>query len=178
MVAPFMRQMLTSPLLLRHMMSVFPSPLKSPVAATVQLVGITPKSALDAMTPPFMNQMFTSPLELRQRMSVLPSPLKSPVPMMDQLAGIVPRSAAELIVPLFMNQATTSPLVLRQRMSDLASSLKSGANTVEAYLIDTVTGAEGMPLAMTTSLLGPGSMLRGALKLVEVATPGATLLVL
>ena len=88
---PFINQIDTSPAVLRHRMSLLPSPLKSPVSAIVQLVGTLPRCRPETTCVPFINQIATSPLALRHRMSVLPSPLKSPVPTMVQLVGTLPR---------------------------------------------------------------------------------------
>ena len=96
---PVKNQMTTSPLVvLRHRMSGMP--LLTPVACTVQLDGISPRSADEAMVPAFMNQMTTSPVVvLRHRMSAKPSLLRSPVPAIVQLEGTTPRSAEEAAVP-------------------------------------------------------------------------------
>jgi hypothetical protein len=71
-----MNQIEVSPLELRHRMSLFPSPLKSPVSAGVQLGGTIPKSVDDRICIwiPFtdISQIEVSPSVLCQRMSLLP----------------------------------------------------------------------------------------------------------
>ena len=67
--------------LLDQRMSLFLSPLKSPVSAIVQGLGAEPGEPLPIIVVPFNSQICTCPLVvLSQRMSAKPSPLKSPVP--------------------------------------------------------------------------------------------------
>src|SRR5580704_17883294 len=83
---PFIVQSMSVPLVLRHKTSAFPSPLKSPIPATLQeLSGVAapPPSVTccDAATcEPFIVQSTSEPLVLRHKTSSLPSPLKSPIP--------------------------------------------------------------------------------------------------
>src|ERR1700733_906256 len=81
-VVPFMNQMAVSPEVSRHRMSLMPSPLKSPVAATDQTADKLPMPELFGfkIVVPFISQITMSPEPSRNRMSLLPSPLKSPVP--------------------------------------------------------------------------------------------------
>ncbi len=67
-VPPFMNQIDTSPvLLLRHRMSLLPSPSKSPVSAIVKLVGTLPTKMLELMAPVLLkSQMATLPVLSRQ----------------------------------------------------------------------------------------------------------------
>src|SRR5690242_14264589 len=75
-------QSVSWPVLWRHKMSLCPSPLKSPTAATVQSEETPTVAAPFGLNPPFAfpSQSVSNPLSLRQRMSSRPSPLKSPVP--------------------------------------------------------------------------------------------------
>src|SRR6202034_879537 len=83
---PFMLQSAKVPLALRNRMSARPSPLKSPMPATLQAepsVSVAPcevSSCEEAICEPFIVQSAKVPLELRNNTSDLPSPLKSPSP--------------------------------------------------------------------------------------------------
>ena len=83
-----MSQMVFSPVeRLRHRMSDFPSPLKSPSPAMPQLGSTTVANVapLD-IAAPFMSQIVFAPVVLlRHRMSALPSPLKS---LLTRAAGV------------------------------------------------------------------------------------------
>src|SRR5215467_6706529 len=95
-VVPFISQIATLPLVVsRQRMSHLPSPLKSPVPTTDQLVGTFPTPAVLGFKTvvPFISQIATLPLVSRQRMSDLPSPLKSPVPTTDQVVATFPTPA-------------------------------------------------------------------------------------
>src|SRR5260370_587859 len=78
-LVPFMNQIATLPLVSRHRTSLLPSPLKSPVPTTDQVVGTFPTAAVLGFKTvvPFISQIATLPLVSRQAMSLLPSPLKS-----------------------------------------------------------------------------------------------------
>src|SRR5258707_5616622 len=114
-LVPFMNQIATLPLVVsRHRISLLPSPLKSPVPTTDQVVGTFPTPAVLGfkMVVPCISQIATLPLVSRQRMSHLPSPLKSPVPTMDQVVGTFPTPAVlgfKTVVP-FISQIATLPL--------------------------------------------------------------------
>ena len=109
------------PLVLRHNTSAFPSPLKSPMPATLQeLLGVTalPPSVTccDAVTcDPFIVQSTSEPLVFRHKTSSLASPLKSPIPATFQLlsgvVGLPPKvtTCDELISDPFMVELTTVP---------------------------------------------------------------------
>src|ERR1700722_16319884 len=88
-VEPFKNQIPTLPLVSRHRMSDMPSPLKSPVSATLQALGTLPRPAIAEIVEPFMNQIPTPPEVSRHKMALLPSPLKSPVPTTVQLVDAV-----------------------------------------------------------------------------------------
>src|SRR6266545_1474209 len=123
---PFINQIARSPLALRHKMSHLPSPLKSPVATTDHVVGITPSVTALWTCRPFISQIARLPLLSRQRISALPSPLKSAVPTMDQLVGTLPRLADCAISSPSISQIATVPVELsRQSRSCLPSPLKS-----------------------------------------------------
>src|SRR6185437_9766739 len=64
-------------------MSSLPSPSKSPVTTTDQLVEMLPSTATDAICVLFISQTTTLPEVSRHRMSVLPSLLKSRCPIAD-----------------------------------------------------------------------------------------------
>src|SRR5258707_10488823 len=104
-LVPFMNQIATLPLLAsRHRMSLLPSPLKSPVPTTDQVVGTFPTPAVLGFKTvvPFISQIATLPLVSRQSMSHLPSPLKSPGPTTDQVVGPFPPPAVlgfKMVVP-------------------------------------------------------------------------------
>src|SRR5271157_1538508 len=103
-----------SPRLSRQRMSLMPSPLKSPIPATVHSLGEALPIAPDDMTvAPFISQTARLPLLSSQRMSPMPSPLKSPVPTTDQLVGMLPTLADEATADPFINQIAVSPLVSR-----------------------------------------------------------------
>src|SRR5208282_3861312 len=55
-VVPFMNQIAASPLVSFHRMSLMPSPLKSPVSTTDQVVASEPSPALDKIAEPFISQ--------------------------------------------------------------------------------------------------------------------------
>src|SRR5579862_8157575 len=90
-VTPFMNQIVTLPDVSIQRMSLEPSPLKSPVSATLHVVGMLPSTDCCNSAPSLMSQIITSPEVLRQRMSEVPSPLKSPVPTTDHVVGMLPR---------------------------------------------------------------------------------------
>ena len=102
-----------------------PSPLKSPVPTTVQLLGTLPIPAADVMVVPFRNHMAVLPLVSRHNRSALPLPSKSRCPTIDQIAGRLPRPPAEATPALFMSHMAMSPLMSRQAMSLTMLSLKS-----------------------------------------------------
>src|SRR5262245_36789693 len=100
-----MNQIATSPVVvLRHNTSLLPSPSKSPVSATIQLLDIAPRPALDEIDAPFISQIAVLPSAARQSKSALPSPLKSPVATIDQLVATLPMLAALPIVPPLRSQ--------------------------------------------------------------------------
>src|SRR5260370_1226948 len=89
---PFMSQIAIFPLVSRQRMSPLPSPLKSAVPTTDQVVGTFPTPLDEDTCAPFMNQIAMLPLVLsRQSKSDLPSPLKSRCPTIDQ-GGIAPNT--------------------------------------------------------------------------------------
>src|SRR5262245_40913469 len=98
--------------LLRHNRSLLPSPLKSPVPASVQLDGTVAKVFTWSMLLSFMIQMDVAPAVLRNTMSLLWSPLKSPTPRIVQLEGTEPSDGALMMVPLFMSQIAAVPAAL------------------------------------------------------------------
>src|SRR5580700_3395140 len=68
-----------------HMISLVPSPLKSPIAATTEFVGSFGRSRPLEIWPPRISQTAICPVAvLRQRISLVPSPLKSPTPTTNQ----------------------------------------------------------------------------------------------
>src|SRR5262245_7484460 len=117
---PFMSQTARDPPASRHRMSALPSPLKSPVPITDQLVGTIP-SVTDCCTDsPLLSQIAILPELSRHRMSALPSPLKSTKPATCQDTGMLPRPPAALTVAPFISHTAMSPVdVLRHRMSPL-----------------------------------------------------------
>src|SRR6516225_4991167 len=87
--------------LLNQTMSVLPSPLKSPVPATVQSRGGVPGTPLPIIGQSFAvhlsNQISACPVWLLyQRKSANPSPLKSPVPLISQSSVTVGGEAAPI----------------------------------------------------------------------------------
>ena len=102
-----------------------PSPLNSPVPATCQLVGTTPRSCPTKPPEPLAFHNSVSPSALRHKTPASLAPLKSPVPAICQSPPTIPRFwPAKLAEPEFEFQSSTSPFVFRQRMSALSSSLK------------------------------------------------------
>src|SRR5260370_34546363 len=97
-LVPFMNQIATLPLVSRHRTSLLPSPLKSPVPTTDQVVGTFPTPAVLGFKTvvPFISQIATLPLVSRQTMSLLPSPLKSSVLVLSVFAGSVKTHAASV----------------------------------------------------------------------------------
>src|SRR5258708_13263703 len=115
-LVPFMNQIATLPLVVsRHRISLLPSPLKSPVPTTDQVVGTFPTPAVLGfkMVVPFISQIARLPLVSRQRMSHLPSPLKSPLPTMDQLVCTFPPPSVLGLTKLlpFISLLPTIPLL-------------------------------------------------------------------
>ena len=117
MVVPLMNHIAVLPLVSRQRMSLFPSPLKSPVSATVQFSGMFPSPVADEKCPLPINHMAVLPLVSRQRMSVVPSPSKSPVPTMDQFVGALPTDVVERMAEPSISQVATLPLVSRHKRS-------------------------------------------------------------
>src|ERR1700733_4210629 len=72
----------------------------------VNVVGIVPRPAPDAIVVPFMNQMAISPEVSRHRMSLLPLPSKSPVSATLHTVGKLPTPdvLAFVIVVPFISQ--------------------------------------------------------------------------
>src|ERR1700730_14742987 len=103
---PSNRQIATVPVLLsRQRMSVLPLPSKSPVPATTQLSGTTPRLAAWTTSNPYSSQMASVPvLPSRQKMSPLLS-----VPAMVQFTGTVPRPPACDTCKPFINQSASAP---------------------------------------------------------------------
>jgi hypothetical protein len=77
LVAPFINQIATLPLVSRQRMSLLPSPLKSRCPTMDQLVGTMPRLPPPMLVAPFISQIAAVPSLCRQVMSLLPSPLKS-----------------------------------------------------------------------------------------------------
>src|SRR6185369_16235954 len=121
------------PLSLRQSTSFLPSPLKSPVPATCQLVGTTFQALASLLVKPPLPSRFAShsvkePLSLRQRISSLPSPSKSPVPTTCQSVGTLVKALASLLAkpPVdWPSHSVNDPSSLRQMTSSLPSPLKS-----------------------------------------------------
>ncbi len=88
---PFIVQSMSDPSVLRHKMSDLPSPLKSPMPATLQelsgVAALPPKLSAceEVIWEPFMVQSTSVPFWLRHKRSVWPSPLKSPTPATFQV---------------------------------------------------------------------------------------------
>src|SRR5260370_2581473 len=118
-----MNQIPTLPLVSCQRMSPLPSPLKSPVPATDQMVDIVPTPAGVACAP-FMNQIPTLPLPSRHSQSALPSPLKSRWPTIDQPAATLPTPAGVTCAP-FISHTPVLPLLSAQAMSLFPSPSKS-----------------------------------------------------
>ena len=70
-------QITLAPLTLRHRMSLWPSPVKSPIPATCHPLSSEASQYPGALPP---GQITLAPLLLRHRMSLRPSPVKSPIP--------------------------------------------------------------------------------------------------
>src|SRR5262245_18515280 len=98
-------------------MSPFPSPLKSAVPATVQVVGTLPTLPAEETCRPLRNQIAVLPLVSRQSRSCLPSPLKSRWPTIDQAVGTLPMPPDDEIAPPFISQTAALPVESRQAMS-------------------------------------------------------------
>src|SRR5271165_3129827 len=99
-----MSQIATFPLLSRQTMSLLPSPSKSPVPTTDQVVGMLAMVTADTTCVPCMNHKAVSPLVLLQSMSLVPSPLKSPIPTTDHVVDTLPRPAEDVAFAPFMSQ--------------------------------------------------------------------------
>src|SRR4029078_1607553 len=85
---------------LRQTRSSRPSPLKSPVPSTCQLVGSTVQLLASLLTKPplpWASQVVQAPSLRRQAMSSRPSPLKSPVAATCQLVGRPVKLLASLL---------------------------------------------------------------------------------
>src|SRR5262249_49435799 len=115
--------------LLRHRMSDFPSPLKSPIPVIDQLAGMPVAiNAWNTVVAPIISHTATSPVVLlRHRTSELSSPSEAPTPAIGQVLGMpVAMNACSTAEGRFISHSATSPLVvLRHRMSASASPLKS-----------------------------------------------------
>src|SRR4029077_16506625 len=135
-----MLQSTSAPVVLcRHSTSASPSPLKSPIPATLQeesgVIGLPcDVTKFDAaICEPFICHSVSVPVVLcRHRMSVWPSPLKSPMPatlhVESTVTALPPRvtSVSEEIVEPFISHVTRDPLVLcRHRRSASPSPSKS-----------------------------------------------------
>src|ERR1700722_9913524 len=84
-LVPFISQTSGVPPEVWNRMSDLPSPLKSPVAATLQVERGPPSVVIDVTETPCMVQISAAPvLVFWNRRSGLPSPLKSPVATADQ----------------------------------------------------------------------------------------------
>src|SRR6185369_3760759 len=111
------------PLSLRQSTSFLPSPLKSPVPATCQLVGTTFQALASLLVKPPLPSRFAShsvkePLSLRQRISSLPSPSKSPVPTTCQSVGTLVKAMASFLPsPLKSPVPATCQLVASTRQA-------------------------------------------------------------
>src|SRR5580704_3693934 len=105
---PVISQRATSLLLLsRQRMSPLPSPLKSPVPTTDQVVPTVATVAGEACRP-FMNQIAVVPvLPSRQSKSALPSPSKSRCATICQLVVTVPSPPDCRIDEPFISQTAT-----------------------------------------------------------------------
>src|SRR5918993_234926 len=128
-------QVVNAPSSRRQTMSSEPSPLKSPVSATFQLVGSTASELASLLTKPpsgWASQVVNVPLSFRQIRSSRPSPLKSPTPSTFQLVGTTSHALASLLlnVPFGCDsQFVKDPLVCRQTTSARPSPLKSPVPT-------------------------------------------------
>src|ERR1700722_1397633 len=149
MVAPFISHTARLPLVSCHRMSPRPSPLKSPVPTTDQLVGMLPMPRAEETCVPLMNQIAVLPLLSRHSRSAVPLPSKSRCPTIFHVAGgTLPIPAPEESVAPFISHMATLPLVSRHTMSLLPSLLASWVD-VHAGLTVTAFPSEGMPLATT-----------------------------
>src|SRR5829696_7034041 len=132
---PCASQVVKAPSLRRQAMSSRPSALKSPVAATCQLVGSTVKLLASLLTKPplaWPSQMVKAPSARRQTRSSLPSALKSPTPSTCQPLGSIVQALASLLTKLPFPPAShcvNAPSVLRQTTSSRPSPLKSPVPT-------------------------------------------------
>src|SRR5207248_4840123 len=115
----------------RNRKSSVPSPLKSPVPATVQSV-VKKRLTLEPLlvNPPLEvpSHSVSQPSVRRSRKSPMPSPLKSPVPTTLQSVVKKMLALAPLLVkpPLAVpSQSVSQPLSLRNSMSSRPSPLKS-----------------------------------------------------
>src|SRR5258708_13026079 len=150
----------TLPLVSRQRMSPIPSPLKSPVATTVQLVETVPIHVDEMTCAPFMSQIATLPLVSFQSQSYLPSPLKSRCPTIDHEVATVPNHVDDLICPPFMSHIAILPLVSRQAMSLLPSPLKSCVLVIHIAICPIWLPAVSVN---HSALSGPGAMTLGLL---------------
>lgn len=122
-------------LVFRQRMSLRPSALKSPSAATLHGAPSRVRNVEDAIAAPLalVSDTTVSPLEFRHKMSLRASPLKSPTPATDQAAGgrfTTKALEAIAVPPAFISDITVSPVDrLLQRMSALPSLLKSPTPT-------------------------------------------------
>jgi hypothetical protein len=114
------------PLVSRHRMSLLPSPSKSPIPTTDQVVGMLPRPAPEETCKPFMNQIAMSPLVSRHRMSLLPSPSKSPIPTTDQVVGMLPSPPRRRDLPTVHEQNRST----RSRPRRLPGGGDSAADTL------------------------------------------------
>src|ERR671911_505959 len=128
-------QVVNAPSSRRQTMSSEPSPLKSPVPSTRQLVGTSAQLFVSLLTKlPFgwASQVVNVPLSFRQIRSSRPSPLKSPTPSTFQLVGTTSHALESLLlnVPFGCDsQFVKDPLVCRQTTSARPSPLKSPVPT-------------------------------------------------
>src|SRR5918993_544705 len=123
---PCASQLVKAPSIRRQAMSSRPSPLKSPVAATCQLVG----SMVKPLAWP--SQVVKAPSARRQTRSSLPSALKSPTPSTCQPLGSIVQALASLLVKLPLpcaSHCVNAPSLRRQTTSSRPSPLKSPVPT-------------------------------------------------
>src|SRR5262249_25798051 len=131
-VAPFINQSTTCPVVgLYQRISPKPSPLKSPVPATVHGFGAEPGEPLVGSTVvPLSNQITTCPLvPLRQGRSLRRPALKSRCPRIARGPAAKPGEplVGSTVTPLSCHSTTCPVLVLYQTRSLMPSPLKSCA---------------------------------------------------
>src|SRR6516225_4454447 len=128
---PFISHAATCPVVaLRQTRSVFPSPFRSAVAMTDQLLSAYTMPPVRAPVGP-ISQTDVLPVASWNTTSVMPSPLKSPVATSVALGSNGSRVVTKGAVPFMSHIAVWPVLSLRHRRSVLPSPLKSPVATTD-----------------------------------------------